>query len=828
MHQKEAVNLAEKIDRDDWKNKETDKANGQLVFTSVIPENIRTQWERALTATLDSAAHRIDPWVTGFAWQRLQLHAKSSRHNHRLGVYGWVDGPFKGLPGPTDAGLLYAPSYNQALSALIMRDKFLSSGRSVYVNDKGNNPWQMNITSRKVRLAEELAEEVRTGCHIYEVIGRHVENIIGKKQTIFELRRNPRYAMHPGRNDVNEVCNGKEALTGLLKGDADFPLSPQQTEALQLLKDSLDTYSDLLIADGVVQVINRQMDRAAETMDAAAGESRPPDFDFIRTPPSGYQLETLVLSTIPYISIESLPEKTHPIWLADPSVAAFVENKIGSHWTWTAVNEDDNSVLGNVKLAALGFAPADVLFLPDELMRELVRYKLELPLVFISEGQNRLWNTKDAAGNVTGNISIKELGMLPDDFAALEETVRFDLIRAKTGAPVTDTIEEVMPEDLHLWVVKDENGKLLGLADKASIGVIAADREVLEKSIRNKLGLSKVRVDSPREHQLAQQLVAALGNRPASGRDLTGDKSKPVLVDTDIYEELVSRYNLLFDACNEIITHLTDPANDDATRAGLLRAALVWGAVPASDPANRKALMASLLGLPLPPDTTSLVDLTTQVAEILQKRLDLSVDKAKLPGKTDMKAPLADHEKRKQEDSPDGVPSLARAIASLASPNAGLTILARWNKSSIEDNTGLRIDLPENINVEWLTVMAPVRPKLAKLEALQLEVNDSIVTWTNSLNDPWRTGNENIIQRNLKNRKTGSATQIEMTRFVVAFGSPSTWDGDKVAVGLIDAFNEAVPMPQRKTMSAFGFNAPSARPQQAILLVVPPEATSTT
>ena len=60
-------------------------------------------------------------------------------------------------------------------------------------------------------------------------------------------------------------------------------------------------------------------------------------------------------------------------------------------------------------------------------------------------------------------------------------------------------------------------------------------------------------------------------------------------------------------------------------------------------------------------------------------------------------------------------------------------------------------------------------------------------------------------------------------RFVAAYGPAAAWTGDRVAVGLVDAFAEAVPMPQRSTMAAFGFNAPAARAPQAILLAVPPQ-----
>jgi hypothetical protein len=39
---------------------------------------------------------------------------------------------------------------------------------------------------------------------------------------------------------------------------------------------------------------------------------------------------------------------------------------------------------------------------------------------------------------------------------------------------------------------------------------------------------------------------------------------------------------------------------------------------------------------------------------------------------------------------------------------------------------------------------------------------------------------------------------------------------------MIDAFSEAIPVPQRTSTAAFGFNAPAARAAQAILLAVPP------
>ncbi len=244
LQQKMALELADMLDNPAWHDLVKNEQTGEpAAFLLRIPADRRSQLERALRATLDSAAQRIDPWITGFAWQRLKQHSSSPRRSPRLGAYGWVDGPFKGQPGPTDAGRLHTPSYNQTLAALILRDKFLASGRAASANDSGRNPWEMNITASKARLAEEIADEVRMGFHIYEVVGRHVENIIGVHQTVKELRTSDRYAMRPERKDPHEVCNGIEALKGLLAGDAAFPMDADQLAALQLLNDALDTCS---------------------------------------------------------------------------------------------------------------------------------------------------------------------------------------------------------------------------------------------------------------------------------------------------------------------------------------------------------------------------------------------------------------------------------------------------------------------------------------------------------------------------------------------------------------------------------------------------------
>ena len=87
------------FDRPEWNHDKRDPETGEPTFLIELPDERRRQLERALRATLDSAAHRIDPWITGFAWQRLKQHSASPRHAHRLGAYGWVEGRFAASQG---------------------------------------------------------------------------------------------------------------------------------------------------------------------------------------------------------------------------------------------------------------------------------------------------------------------------------------------------------------------------------------------------------------------------------------------------------------------------------------------------------------------------------------------------------------------------------------------------------------------------------------------------------------------------------------------------------------------------------------------------------
>jgi hypothetical protein len=174
------------------------------------------------------------------------------------------------------------------------------------------------------------------------------------------------------------------------------------------------------------------------------------------------------------------------------------------------------------------------------------------------------------------------------------------------------------------------------------------------------------------------------------------------------------------------------------------------------------------------------------------------------------------------------VDNLARALAQVAAPDGKLTITAKWSAATLIGSAGLEVETPEaDLDGDWLTVVAAVRPALSRLESMQLEARilerfEALSAWTNSAGDPWQTG---LVARNVSDRQgAGGITSVKADRLVAAYGPSNAWQGVDVAAALVDQFSEAVPMAERNTYAAFGFNAPAARAPQAILLAVPPRS----
>lgn len=704
IQRKAVFALAEELDR--YRRDTSDPLDPQVRGAElVVPPERREELERALRATLDSAGHRIDPWATGIAWRRLREHSSSFRRRYRLGAYGWLDGPFLGTPGPTRAGRLHAPSHAQALTSLILRDKFLSSDHEQTADSR--NIWKMDLTSASVRLAIAMADEVRLGFHIFEVVGRRVEGVVGRPDLVRALRK--AVPLRPERPDQREVCHGPNALDGLLANAIPGVLIPaeqaRQLAELAELKRALEAYSDLLIAEGVHQVVTGHADIAAEVMDAAAGFSRPPAFEFVRTPPSGYRLVTSVVAVLPH---QPPVDEGPPLALVDRSLAVMLAQRFSDAdgWSWDAAWKE---TVGNA---------------------EVDRHAV---------------------------VALEDLSLEPLDVV-------------------------LVPEDF------------------------------LVEAVRTRIGAPDASVTRPPSHRLMRQLAGALGARPATLPDVARQADLPaeMLEQSESLQrqELFDRYSRARAACAALSAEMDAAGVADPQRVAWLRKVLAWGITGPASVSARQTLLKALFSGDVPAHE-DLEALTAAAQATLAARLEATPPEADPATAT---LPVID---------------LARALAELASPDGKLTVTSRWVTADLVDASSVDADVIEaDLDDEWLSVMAAVRPTLSRLEALQLEARvlerfEPFRAWSSSPGDPWQTA---LVAQNVAARRGGGGiTSLNPRRFVAAYGPAGAWNGAAVAVAVIDQFSEAIPMAERNTYAAFGFNAPAARAPQAILLAVPPE-----
>ena len=187
--------------------------------------------QRLLCGTLDACSHRLDAWITSLATQRLEAMRGVRANGLRIGAYGWVlnlrplpaaaplatpageTGPVFALPD--DPGFLHAPSLEQAQTAALLRNGHLGKA-----NLQAQGAFAIDLSSRRVRIAEQLLDGVRQGQPLGALLGYRFER-----------------SLHERKLDTYvERCR---AIAPLVSADAPAPTAASEAIAANRVVDGL-------------------------------------------------------------------------------------------------------------------------------------------------------------------------------------------------------------------------------------------------------------------------------------------------------------------------------------------------------------------------------------------------------------------------------------------------------------------------------------------------------------------------------------------------------------------------------------------------------------
>jgi hypothetical protein len=313
----------------------------QLKAIDALKDSPTARLERVFAEHIDTCSYRLDAWQLGFVRHQLAAMRDKKKQGVYLGAYGWLEdvrprsvamvaanqndlqrqifGPVQ--HDPSNQGYIHAPSLNQAVTAAVLRNGYLS-------NASPGNPQALavNLSSERVRMALDVIEGIRAGQSLGALLGYQLErglhdrySVAEMDQFILTLRRAfPLQATHintstdtvadstpiealearnviDGYALVNHIKNspGQSFPWGLQQLSVPRPNEAQVTalsNEVDRIMNIADAVADLAVAEGVHQVLQGNYDRAGATFDAYSKAGTPPIPDVVRTPRSGIAL----------------------------------------------------------------------------------------------------------------------------------------------------------------------------------------------------------------------------------------------------------------------------------------------------------------------------------------------------------------------------------------------------------------------------------------------------------------------------------------------------------------------------------------------------------
>ena len=241
--------------------------------------------ERLMGETLDLFTNRYDAWVTSLATRRLRDLRATNPDGIHLGGFGWlVD--LQDAAAPTGADFVHAPSPAQAATGAVLRHADIDD-RAASLDHSGTAR-RFDVTSASVRVARGILDAVRQGQPLSAVLGYRIERFLQDgelSEHIADLRGDhgmfggePLDPLRPGETvPAHDVVDGVAVWRAITQPSTD---RDHQVAAIAGLAEHLafigDALSDLLVAEGVHQLVTGDHTRASATLTALSRGVPPP------------------------------------------------------------------------------------------------------------------------------------------------------------------------------------------------------------------------------------------------------------------------------------------------------------------------------------------------------------------------------------------------------------------------------------------------------------------------------------------------------------------------------------------------------------------------
>ena len=414
--------------------------SSQLEALDQLKDASTARLERAMVEHVDGCTYRLDAWKTGILTTELSFMRNNQggisdgqrRTGIFIGAFGWLENvrpernkqvSVKELPQDivndfnpdrnkvflTDSaneGYIHTPSLNQAVTAAVLRNGYISHGKP-----DANNVLAVNLSSERIRLALSIIEGIQAGQSLAALLGYHFERELHDRDDlkakqidsyIYPLRKqfplaadqlkdtNSADTTDPSVDpdtvpitalEARNVIHGVHlidhvkaqtvpanktypfGLTGLPGGDAD--IATAITEAVTHIIDIGDAIADMGMAESVHHIVMGNYDRAAGVLETYSKGNYPQEPDVIRTPRSGATLTHRVSIPMQYVALAA---GAGPRAQSEPSMDKWLSailpamNKIICKCSYTS-RADGSTKNIEISMQDIGLKPIDLIYI---------------------------------------------------------------------------------------------------------------------------------------------------------------------------------------------------------------------------------------------------------------------------------------------------------------------------------------------------------------------------------------------------------------------------------------------------------------------------------